>query len=78
MTPDEFHKMLWRLGFDPNLRIGIIQAAAALHVNETTIRRWLRGDREIPGPVIAALNCFWKYSRRQVKRGRTPYEPRRR
>lgn len=31
------------------------KAAAALRVHRTAVFRWLAGDREIPGPVVAAI-----------------------
>lgn len=33
----------------------ISNAAAALRCDEATLKRWLAGESEIPGPVVAAL-----------------------
>jgi DNA-binding transcriptional regulator YiaG len=32
--------------------------ARALYVDSRTVRRWLAGDREIPGPAVAAIECL--------------------
>jgi DNA-binding transcriptional regulator YdaS (Cro superfamily) len=40
--------------------VGMTQVAAAkaLHVQVTTVNRWARGTRKVPGPVVAALECW--------------------
>ena len=35
--------------------------ARRLGVDDRTVRRWLAGDREIPGPAIAAIDLLLKY-----------------
>ena len=32
--------------------------ADALHVDASSIRRWVSGQIPVPGPVEAAVNCF--------------------
>lgn len=32
--------------------------AAALHVDTSSIRRWVSGKVPVPGPVEAAVKCF--------------------
>jgi hypothetical protein len=34
------------------------QAARALHVDVSSVRRWTSGQIPVPGPVIAAVECF--------------------
>ena len=50
MTADEYRTALKALG--------LTQAGAArlLGVDERTSRRWARGEREIPGPVVRFLH----------------------
>ena len=40
--------------------LGLTQLAAAafLRVQPTTVNRWARGKRKVPGPVAAALECL--------------------
>jgi len=37
--------------------------AEDLHVDETTVRRWVGGRSALPGPVRAALTCFVSHKR---------------
>ena len=40
--------------------LGLTQVGAAefLRVQPTTVNRWARGKRKVPGPVAAALECL--------------------
>ncbi len=40
--------------------LGMTQVGAAefLRVQPTTVNRWARGKRKVPGPVAAALECL--------------------
>lgn len=51
LTPSQFRAQLRRLDWSPG------EAAKILHVNRRTVGRWLAGDRAIPGPVMAVLEC---------------------
>jgi hypothetical protein len=37
--------------------------AEALHVDGSTVRRWLSGAAPIPGPAEAAIKCFLREKR---------------
>ncbi len=52
MTPEKFRHVM-RL-------LGLTQAATAelLQVDVRTVRRWVSGERKVPGPAIAALECW--------------------
>lgn len=52
MTPDELEVRLKAL-FGPDMTER--KAAAALRVTPSAVGRWLRGERKVPGPVIAWL-----------------------
>src|SRR2546422_8027675 len=41
-------------------RLGLSQSEAArrLRVEQSTMWRWLAGERRIPGPVVAAIECW--------------------
>ena len=52
MEPNEFRECLKLLGFTQ------AEAAERLGVDPRTVRRWVLGEREIPGPVEAALTCW--------------------
>lgn len=52
MSADEFREAIAALGFSQR------QAAAALEVDERTVRKWALGERAIPGPVRVALRCM--------------------
>jgi DNA-binding transcriptional regulator YiaG len=49
MTSDELRHALRRLKLSPT------DAARKLHVQHTTVYRWLNGDRRIPGPAATAV-----------------------
>lgn len=57
MTPDELHQRLLAL-FGPDATSH--KTAAALRVHERSVRKWLSGDRKVPGPVIAYLDLKQK------------------
>ena len=52
MTPDEFRAALAALGLSQ------VAAAKALESDERSVRRWIAGDRKVPGPVRVALRCM--------------------
>jgi transcriptional regulator with XRE-family HTH domain len=52
MTPHQLRAALKRL------RLSQSEAARRLGVQQSTMYRWLAGERKIPGPVIAALKCW--------------------
>ncbi len=52
MTPQEFRSLL------KGLELTQIEAATFLRVQPTTVNRWARGKRKVPGPVAAALECL--------------------
>ena len=54
MTSKQLNAALRHLGWTQ------LEAARRLHVNARTVRRWVAGDRRIPGPVVAALQCELK------------------
>lgn len=41
------------------LKLSQSEAARRLGVRQSTMYRWLAGERKIPGPVAAAVKC-WK------------------
>jgi len=51
MTADEFAAAIAALGWSQ------LEAARQLEVDARTVRRWVAGDREVPGPVRVALRC---------------------
>ena len=55
MTPQELRdagvKLYGEWGWQTRL-------AEALHVDGSTVRRWISGAVPIPGPVKAAVECF--------------------
>ncbi len=51
MSPQVFRAALRDLGMTQ------VRAAEFLRVRPTTVNRWARGTRRIPGPVAAALDC---------------------
>lgn len=59
MTPDEFRALRRSLGYSST------QAAEALRCRADTLRRWERGEHEVPGPAAAAL----EYHKRLVDCG---------
>jgi len=52
MTAQEFRSLL------KSLELTQIEAATFLRVQPTTVNRWARGKRGVPGPVVAALECL--------------------
>jgi transcriptional regulator with XRE-family HTH domain len=52
MTHQEFRILL------KSLELTQIEAATFLRVRPTTVNRWARGKRKVPGPVVAALECL--------------------
>lgn len=54
MTPRQLRAAL------KHLRLSQSEAARRLGVQQSTMYRWLAGERKIPGPVIAAVNCWRK------------------
>jgi transcriptional regulator with XRE-family HTH domain len=52
MTPRQLRAALKRL------RLSQSEAARRLGVQQSTMYRWLAGERKIPGPVAAALKCW--------------------
>ena len=52
MTPDELRAALTRLGLTQS------GAARLLHVEPRTVRRWIAGDRDIPGPAVVLLRLW--------------------
>ena len=54
MTPKEFRNAIAKLGINQT------QAARALRVDPRTVRRWVAGDVNIPGPVEVLLEGWLK------------------
>jgi DNA-binding transcriptional regulator YiaG len=52
VTPADFRAALDRLGLSQS------EAARRCGVNARTVRRWVAGDRPIPGPVIALIRTW--------------------
>lgn len=52
MNPQVFRAALKELGMTQ------LGAAEFLRVQPTTVNRWARGKRKIPGPAAAALECL--------------------
>ena len=52
MTSQQFRALL------KSLKLTQIEAATFLRVQPTTVNRWARGKRKVPGPVAAALDCL--------------------
>lgn len=52
MSPDEFRAEIAALGMNQR------EAAAALEVDERTVRKWCLGERAVPGPARIALRCM--------------------
>ena len=57
VSPAEFRKILKSLGLSQS------EAARRLYVTVTTVQRWVRGTRKIPGPVIAALEAWQRQAK---------------
>lgn len=53
MTPRQLVRALAELGLSQS------EAARRLKVQQSTMYRWLAGERRIPGPVEAVIEC-WK------------------
>jgi DNA-binding transcriptional regulator YiaG len=52
MSAADFRAALARLGLSQS------EAARRCGVNPRTVRRWIAGDRPIPGPVIALIRTW--------------------
>jgi DNA-binding transcriptional regulator YiaG len=52
MTPEQFQSALDRL------ELSQLEASRRLEVDGRTVRRWIAGDREIPGPVRVLLRTW--------------------
>ena len=52
MQPAEFAAAIAALGWSQ------MEAARKLEVDGRTVRRWIAGEREIPGPVVVALRSI--------------------
>ena len=52
VSPTEFRKLLKRLGLSQS------EASRRLYVEVSTVQRWARGARKIPGPAIACLEAW--------------------
>lgn len=52
LSADEFRAALAALGLSQ------VAAASALEVDERTVRRWIAGERAIPGPARVALRLM--------------------
>lgn len=48
------------------LGIAQVEAARRLRVSDRTVRYWVSGEREIPGPVSVVVEC-WR-AERQLRR----------
>jgi transcriptional regulator with XRE-family HTH domain len=57
VTPRQLRAALKRL------RLSQSEAARRLGVEQSTIYRWLAGERRIPGPVDAAVRCWLNETR---------------
>ena len=57
VSPSEFRKQLKRLGLTQS------EAARRLYVEVSTVQRWARGARKIPGPVIACLESWQRQAK---------------
>ena len=76
MDPEQFLKALTTLGIyhgQPIQQIDI-EAAKLMQCDTRTIRRWRLGERAIPGPVIALLEC-WERARKVAKYQGKTYTP---
>ncbi len=65
MTSQEFRSLL------KSLELTQIEAATFLRVQPTTVNRWARGKRKVPGPVVAALECLRERWAWQTQAGNT-------
>ena len=57
VSPSEFRKVLKRLGLSQS------EASRRLYVTVTTVQRWVRGARKVPGPAIAALEAWQRQAK---------------
>ena len=55
MTPDELKAALVELFGQRGWQV---RAARALAADVSSVRRWVGGERPIPGPVKAAVECW--------------------
>lgn len=56
MTPRQLRFALIRL------RVSQSEMARRLGVEQSTIYRWLAGERKIPSPAVAAIKCWLRRS----------------
>lgn len=61
MTPRQLRTALKRL------RLSQSEAARRLGVQQSTMYRWLAGERKIPGPVEAAIKCWNALPQRETE-----------
>ncbi len=59
MTADQLARALRQLGLTQQT------AAEQLGVDQSAVSRWLSGKRAIPGPVVAALQCWMLVKRKE-------------
>ena len=52
MSPEEFRALLETLGLSQ------LAAARLMLVDARTVRRWVSGERDIPGPAVAFLRLL--------------------
>lgn len=52
------------------LQLSQSEAARRLGVQQSTMYRWLAGERIIPGPAIAAVSCWLEQATQNVERTR--------
>ena len=57
VSPTEFRKQLKKLALSQS------EAARRLYVDVRTVQRWITGDRNIPGPVIACLEAWQRQAK---------------
>jgi DNA-binding transcriptional regulator YiaG len=62
MTPKELRKAL------EALEISQITAARWLSVDPRTVRRWLAGDRKVPGMAVEMIRTWIAEGRREIRR----------
>jgi len=57
MTSEQFRKLAVKL-FGPH-RGWQSRCADALKVDRASVSRWIKGDASVPGPVEAAIKCWY-------------------
>lgn len=62
VTPDALRQRIEAIYIEttrqPSPRGALAWFARQAHVHETTVSRWVTGDREPSGPVIGLLECM--------------------